>query len=291
MIDNKFQKIIRNLHTDEIFINSNNNNGIRIPQCTIEEILPYLLISSTNAIIEKNDKISIAASMLTRFYKSFTNNIVVLENEYPVGVVGKTELLEGLYDNPTFDFFNNTTVNEIMNKDLITIITSTKLSSLLKMMEKSKRDFAIIKNKIGSFSTISSRRLLEIGVLSNSVLKVSDLPMKKIHAFKQSDTVKDVIFSMLQNQVDVLMLENTPLFITANTIFETIQNDLCYLHGINDFMDFRINNFKLNNAKIISNNTTIHEMCTFMLNMKQPYLITSNQLLTPFDMITALCRS
>lgn len=289
MITRKFQKIIKNLHANEIFVNCNNENGVRIPQCTIEEILPYLLISSTNVIIEKNDKISIATSMLTRFYKSFTNNILVLENEHPVGVVGETELLKGLYNNPTFDFFNNTSVNEIMNKDLITIISSTKLFDLLKTMEQSKRDFSIIKNKIGSFSTISSRRLLEIGVLSNSTLKVCDLPVKKTSTFKQSDTVKDIILFMLQNKTNILMLENSSLFISANTIFETIQNDLCYLHGINDFMEFKINNFKLNHAKIIPDNITISEMCTIMLNMKQPYLLISNQLLTPFDIITALC--
>ena len=261
---------------------------MRLSQCTLEVLLPHLLISSSNATIEKHDKMWVATSMLIRFLNSFTNSLVVLEKEFPVGVLGGTELLREFSKNPTFDFFNQTSVSDVMNKELYSVTRNTKLFDLLKQMKISGRDFALIQNEVGSFSTISTRRLLEIGILCNTNRKVSEIQQKKIITFTKQDKIGYVISEMIKNHVDVLVLNDTPLFITSKIILEKIQNELSYLHNVDNFLDYKMDHFKLDNAKIISSNVTIPEMCKVMLNMKQPFIMTRNQVLTPCDLITAL---
>lgn len=259
--------------------------GKNLNQCTVEEIMPHLLVYSSMATIEGKEKIWIATSMLVRLLASHTNNLVVMESDTPVGMIGSKELLNGIYENPTHEFFSEHVVHELMNKGLDIISPKTKVDDLLNKMSYFGRDFALVQTTDGEFSTISARRLLEVGILCDTRIKVSDMPAKKIITFQKEDTVGFLIREMLQNNTDVVILEHTPLFVTPQIIFEKI-SELNYLDGIDNFLDSKISTLNLKSGRIIPDNITVPEMCKIMLSMKNSFVMTQNNVLTPWDLIT-----
>ncbi|MFZ0184387.1 MAG: hypothetical protein WBV92_05555 [Nitrosotalea sp.] len=272
----------------------NKNNGIlfspltlgkNLNQCTIEEIMPHLLVYSSMATIESKEKIWVATSMLVRFLSSHTNNLVVMESDTPVGMIGSKEVLQGLYENPNHEFFSEHTVHEVMNKGIDIVSPKTRVYDLLNKMSYLGRDFALIQTTDGEFSTISARRLLEVGILCDTAIKVSDMPSKKIVTFQKEDTIDFLIKEMLKNNTDVVILEHTPLFVTPQIIFEKI-SELNYLDGIDNFLNSKISTLNLKSGRIIPDNITVPEMCKIMLSMKNAFVMTQNNVLTPWDLIT-----
>ncbi|MGB9124416.1 MAG: hypothetical protein WCC55_02545, partial [Nitrosotalea sp.] len=81
-MNNKFLSDLQNkIHRK---INSQNNKnkilfspltlGKNLNQCTVEEIMPHLLVYSSMATIGSKEKVWVATSMLVRFLASHTNN-------------------------------------------------------------------------------------------------------------------------------------------------------------------------------------------------------------------------
>jgi hypothetical protein len=261
--------------------------GKDLNHCTVEEILPHLLVNSSMATIGNKEKIWVATSMLVRFLASHTNNLVVMDSNIPVGMLGSREMLHGLYDNPSHSFFSEHFVNEIMNKNLDLTSPKTRVYDLLKKMNYLERDFALIQTTTGEFSTISARRLLEVGILCDTNIKVSDMSSKKIITFQKEDTVGFLIREMLRNKTDVIVLEHTPQFVTPQIIFEKI-SELNYLADVDNFLDLKINVLNLKSGRIIPDDITIPELCKIMLSMKNAFVLTQNNVLTPWDLITTL---
>ncbi|MGI0018818.1 MAG: hypothetical protein ACREA1_08915 [Nitrosotalea sp.] len=261
--------------------------GKDLNHCTIEEILPHLLVCSSMATIESKEKVWVATSMLVRFLATHTNNLVAMESDKPVGMIGSKEILQGLYSNPTHSFFSEQTVHEIMTSELEKVSPKMRVYDLLKKMNGMGRDFALIQTTDGEFSTISARRLLEVGILCDTRIKVADMPSKKVVTFQKEDSVGFVISEMLRNHTDVVILEHTPLFVTPQTIFEKI-SDLNYLDGVDNFLDSKVSALNLKTGRIISDNITVPEMCKIMLGMKNAFVMTQNNVLTPWDLITTL---
>lgn len=255
--------------------------------CTIEEILPHLLVYSSMATIESKEKVWVATSMLIRFLATHTNNLVAIENDIPVGMIGSREVLQGMYANPTHDFFAEQTVNSMMNKSLEMVSAKMRVYDLLKKMNDTRRDFALVQTTDGEFSTISARRLLEVGILCDTRIKIADMPSKKVITFQKEDNIGFLIGEMLRNNTDVVILEKTPLFVTPQTIFERI-SELNYLDDVDDFLEYKANTLNLKTGCIISDNITVPEMCKIMLGMKNAFIMTQNNVLTPWDLITTL---
>lgn len=291
----------RNFLTNIRKINTANRFGITFPilgvgtseqkkllsDCLLEDIFPHLIVNSSIVTIEPQEKILIATSMLTRFLESFTNHLVVMENEVPGGVIGANEIMRSLLKNSTYDFFHST-VEQHMNRNLYFVDEKTKLYDMLREMKCNERDFAILKNHSCEFSTISARRLLEVGILCDTNMRVADIPSRPIVTFSRNDNVEDIISSMLTNKIDILILENTASFINPQIIFEKILEDSEYLQQIDNFLQLKTSMFKLRTAKIISENLTIPELCKIMLKMRHPFVMTRDKILTPYDMILAL---
>jgi hypothetical protein len=284
-LQNKIQRKIKSQEKDNEIFFSPSTLGKNLNQCTIAEIMPHLLVHSSMATIESKEKMWIATSMLVRFLTSHTNNLVVMESHTPIGMIGSKEVLQGLYDNPTHDFFSERIVHDIMNIGIETISAKTRVNELLNKMNYIGRDFALVQTTDGEFSTVSARRLLEVGILCDTRKKVSDIPSKKIVTFQKDDTIEFVIREMLQKNTDVVILEHTPLFVTPQIIFEKIL-ELNYLDGINNFLDSKISTLNLRNGRIIPDNITVPEMCKIMLGMKNAFVLTQNNVLTPQDLIT-----
>ncbi len=270
-----------------LFPSTSNQKNLRLNECTIEDILPHLLVYSSMATIESKEKIWVATSMLVRFLETFTNNLVAMENDIPVGMLGGQEVIKEFSKNPDHSFFSDLTVQNVMNRNLYVASSTTKVNDLLKKMQHIQRDFALVKNEDGNYSTVSARRLLEVGVLCDTCMRVSDMPLKLIPTFNRDDTIGTIIAQMIQNETEVLVLENTPQFVNPQIIFEKII-ELNYLENINNFFDLKSTTLNLKNGRIISENTRIPDMCKIMLGMKHSFVMTLNNVLTPWDLIMAL---
>lgn len=276
------------INRDLVRFSSFGDSGtLRLSECTIEDILPNLLVYSSMATIGSREKMWIATSMLARFLETFTNNLVVMEDEKPVGILGGQEVIGRLSKNPTNSFFSDFVTNQVMNKDLHITTPETKVQDMLKKMQKINRDFALIENKEGEFSTISARRLLEVGIMCETPMMVSEITSKLVPTFNQEDTIGTIIEKMIQHDSEILILENTPQFANPQIILEKVV-ELNYLDETSNFFDMKATSLNLQKSKLVSENTTIPDMCKIMLSMKYSFVMTSNMVLTPWDLISAL---
>lgn len=266
-------------------INTGKNLGLQ--ECLFDDLLPRTLVSSPISSIENIDNVWIACSMLSRVSDT-TNNLVVLQNQFPLGILGGKEILAGLLKNPTPYYFHDILAEEIMNRRFYLDTRDARLDKILEQMRKTKSDFIILQNSKHSFSAISLREILEVGTLCKSNIEISDLPEKKIKNFQRDDPVEDIIKSLIQDNIEFLLLENESLFIDSMTIIEKIVGDLKYLKNCNNFLDLNASIFKFESPKLIPNNLTFSEICQTMLSMKHPYVMTSNHLFTPKSILEIL---
>ena len=64
--------------------------------------------------------------MLIHYLESFTDSLVVTEDdEIPIGVIGGKEIIENIFKNPSSNFFDNTTVEQIFDKNLVILSGNT----------------------------------------------------------------------------------------------------------------------------------------------------------------------
>lgn len=270
------------------------NESIRsethLPVCNyaLGELLSRTLTATPAVSTTIYDRIWESTGMLVHHLESFTDSLVVTDGGRPVGFIGSKEILSGTLQNPTYDFFNNTLVGKIKNDGLVIITPETKLSDLIKEWRQTGRAFSIISNQYGGYSVISARKLLEVGVSCNTDIKVGDMPKKRIVSFKQNQTVKEVIDSMFENKTRRLILENTSQFLSDRIIIEKIATDLKYLQDIDNFLDMKASIFKLENAKMITADTKVPELCKIMYGMLHPYVMTKDQVISPWDLVLIL---
>ena len=269
------------------FQSINTGKNLELQECIFEDILPQTLVSSPISTIENTDNIWIACSMLSRISDT-TNNLVVLQTDFPLGILGGKEILKGLLNNPTPYYFHDILVEEIMNRKFYLDTRNAKLDKILEQMCKTQNEFTILQNSKQSFSAISIREILEVGALCKSNFEISDLPNKKITVFRRDDTVEDIIKLLIQDNTELLLLENESLIVDSMTIIEKIVGDLKYLKNCNNFLDLNTSIFKLESPKLIPNNLKLSEICQTMLSMKHPYVMTSNHLITPRSILEIL---
>ena len=261
--------------------------NLKLSECTIEDIMPHLLVCSSFASISSREKMWVATSMLVRFLETNTNNLVVMECVTPVAMLGGKEAVRGFSRNPSHHFFLDVMVDKIMSRDLYIASPRTKIYDLLDRMRRINRDFALVQDGDDIFSSVSARRLLEVGLLCDTQLKVSDMQKNEIYTIMREATIGEIISIMIMYDSEFLTLENTPKYVTPQTVFEKVV-ELNYLEGIDNFLELKATALNLKNGKIISENTSLPDLCNTMLGMKNPFVMTSNNVLTPWDLMMAL---
>ena len=264
------------------------NKNLLIAEHSIGELLPHSLTSAPAVSTRKEDLFWATMGMLVHHIESFTDSLVVTDGERPIGMLGGFEIIDQISKNPTSSLFYNTTVEKIMNSNLIITSKETKLSDLLSLWQERRRAFAIIPNQYHGYSAISPRKILEVGALCKTDVKVSEVPKKKTVTFKKSDTVGDIITSMFENRTRRLVRENTKLFISDRIIIQKIIRDLNYLRDVDNFFDMKAGIFKLEKAKTISSDFTYPQACKIMLGMLHPYMMVGDRVISPWDLIMFL---
>ena len=256
---------------------------------TLKDLLPYSLSSTPAVSIRKENKMWMATCMLMHYLESFTDSLVVTEeDEKPIGVIGGKEVIKNIFENPSADFFDKITVEQVMDKNLIIISEKIKLEELFEKWKQTRRAFSIIPNNLGGYSAISGRKLLEICANCITDVTISELPKKEIITFNRTDTMKDIISLMLQNNTRRLVLKNTNMFINDRLIIQTIAQKFDFFRNVK-FLDHRIaESFDLEEAKKISKDTNLAEISKIMSVMVHPCIIFQDQLITPWDICAAL---
>jgi len=255
----------------------------------LKELLP-LSFSSTPAVsIRKENKIWIATSMLIHALESFTDSLVVTEgDEKPIGVIGGKEVIENIFKNPSSSFFDDTTVEKIVDKNLIILAEKTTYGELLKSWKQTRRAFSIIPNNHGGYSAISARKILEIGMNCVTDMTISELPKKEIITFNQESTIKDIISLMLQKNSRKILLKDSNYFISDRLLIQSIAQDFDFFRNVK-FLERHIKeSFKLEEAKRISKDLNLSEISKIMYSMMHPCVIFQEQVITPWDICLAL---
>jgi CBS domain-containing protein len=262
---------------------------LSITNKSLKELLPLSFKSTPAVSIRKENKVWVATSMLIHYLESFTDSLVVTEeNENPIGVIGGREIIENVFKNPSSEFFDNTTVEQITDKNIVILSDKISLGKLLEIWKKTRRAFSIIPNNLGGYSAISGRKILEIGANCVTDLTISELPKKKIHTFEQDNTIKDIISLMLEKNTRKLILKDTNYFISDRLIIESIAQKFDFFRDVK-FLECKLGeSFKLEEAKKISKDVNLSEISKSMYAMLHPYVIYQDQVITPWDICMAL---
>ena len=228
--------------------------------------------------------------MLVQYLETFTDSVVVRDGTKPIGMIGGREIIQGIYKNPSSDFFEMKQVEEITDNRLKVVGPDITLEGLVSIWKDMGRAFAVTDCGNDDYSVISVKKLLEIGINNNIDSPISELPKKKIVTFDKDATFGEVIKLMLENRTRKIVLRETNQFINDRIIIETIEK-FDYLLGQDNFLDIPVNVVSLDEGKIISEDLSLTNISTIMYDMSQPLIIYDDRVISPWDICMALGKN
>ena len=266
------------------------SENIAVNERMLVDLLPYSLTSTPCVSIISENKVWVAASMLVHHLESFTDSLVVTDKDHkPVGQIGGKEIIEGILKDPSSDFFDNTKVADIMDLNLVNVSETTKLKELLERWMKTHRAFSMLPNHWKGYSAISARKLLEVAMGCKTDTRISNMPKKKIVTFQYDDPIKVILESMLENKTRKLVFKNTNSFVSDRIIIQQIARNFDYLRNMDNFLDKKFEEpFKLEDAKVVSEDMTLPELARLMYGMFHPYVFYKDQVVSPWDICMEL---
>lgn len=254
----------------------------------LRDLLPTTMTAIPCVSIQKNANIEEAVGLLIPYLESMADSLIVTDDaNEPVGIVGGREIVEKVLANPSRSIFNDK-IEKIMSPTITRISGTTTIRKIIQNWINSGRAYSIIPNAIGGFSVISARKMLEVGKISMTDMRISELPKKKIHYFTTNSTINEVINVMLKNKTRKVLLENTNQFISDRIIIEKIATDLNYLKNTNNFLELPVTGFGLEYAKVITKDIMVNELASIMFGMQHPYVVFRSQVISPWDICLAL---
>lgn len=263
-----------------------NGEDITLDVCSFEEILPYSLLSIPISTITPHDDVWIASSMLSRI-SDVTNNLVVIEDEFPIGTVSTFDIIDGLQKNPTAEFFSEN-ITRVMNAHFYIDSRTVNIAAVLRRMGKSKNPFTIIQNDRTSFSQLSIRQALEIGALCKTELQVASFSKNHIPSFSRDDTIGEIIDRLKKEQNEFALLEGEFSFVNYDIILEKLK-ELNKTQNEN-LLNLSASTLKTITPMLISEKLSLAEICRIMLNARHPCVMTKNKIITARDVLDILCR-
>jgi predicted transcriptional regulator len=259
-----------------------------ISEISLYDLFGDSLTSSLCVNIEKGVETWVATGMLVQQLESFTDAVVVRENDKPIGIVGGKDVISKLIENPTSALFYKTKVEDIMEERWPTVSKETKLGELIEFWKKTRRAFAAIPNEFSDYSAISAKKLLEVGKKIKTNITILHLPEKKLITFTNESTIGDILNLMLEGNTRRLILENSTKFINDRIILQKITEEMKCLQDVNNFLDIPISEFKLEELKVVSENLSIPQVSKIMYEMEHPCVIFRDKIVTPWDICLIL---
>ena len=266
------------------------NSGSVISSRPLSELLENSLTSTPCVNVRKNAKVRVVAGMLVQYLESFTDSVVVRDDTKPIGVIGGREIIQGVFKNPSSDFFEMKFVEEITDTRLNVVTSDSSLKELISMWKKVGRAFAVINVGNDDYSVVSAKKLLEVGMNNDFDFHISEIPKKKIVTIDNEAKFGDVMKLMLENKTRKILLEGTNQFINDRIIIETIEK-FDFLLGTDNFLDIPVNVVSLEEAKLISEDLNLSDVSKIMYDMSQPLVIHEDRVISPWDICMALVKS
>jgi predicted transcriptional regulator len=261
---------------------------IPISELSLESLFGDSLTASLCVNIEKGTETWVATGMLVQQLESFTDAVVVRENDKPIGIVGGKDIIVPLVDKPSSSLFYDTKVEDVMENRFPTVTEESKLKELINYWKQTRRAFAAVPNEFTDYSSLSAKKLLEIGIKVKTEIPISQIPKKKLITFEEKNTIGDVLNSMLEINARRLFLADSNKFINDRIILQKITDELRCLKETENFMDIAISEFNLEEAKRITDDVTIQEISEIMYKMEHPSVLFQDQVITPWDICLML---
>ena len=228
--------------------------------------------------------------MLVQYLETFTDSVVVRDGVKPIGVIGGREIIQGVFKNPSSDFFDMKLVEDIADSRLNVIAPDTSIKELISLWRGVGRAFTLIDMGNDDYSVISVKKLLEIGINNDLEFHISEIPKKEIVTFGPDATFGEVIKLMLENKTRKILFEGTNQFINDRIIIETIEK-LNYLLDTENFLEIPVSIAPLEEARVISENLNLSEISKIMYEMSQPLVIHEDRVISPWDICMALANN
>lgn len=261
---------------------------IPLRQRSLKDLLPQTLTNNLCIHIEKGKEVWVVAGMLAQYLESVTDSVLVLNEKTPVGTIGGREIMENLLKNPSSNLFYGTNIEDIMEPNPLIVPETILYKDLMVKWKERGRAYAAIVNEWGTFSAISAKKILEVGMRCVTNLSITDLPKKPPVTFKFDDTMEFIIKSMFQNKTRKILLENSHKYINDRIIIETISEKMNYLQDIDYFLNVPANVIDLEEAKLIYDDLKINELSAIMYDMDHPFVIYKDHIITPWDICECL---
>lgn len=254
----------------------------------LDKILKESVFSTPAVSIRVEDTLAEAAILLPHHLESMTDSLVATKNDEPVGIVGGIEVLDNILKNSNQRFLDNTKIGDVMSKKLVIIDSKNTLLELTKQWSQTRRAFAIIPNQYHGYSVISARKVLEAGINFKINTTIVSIPKKKTITFRKDETVKQILTHMFDNKTRKLVLENTKSFLNDRIIIQKLTREFNCLRDGDDFLNAKADIFDLEQAKTVSDDLSISEACKIMYDMKSPYLMENDRVISPWDVVVVL---
>ena len=150
-----------------------------ISNLPLSNLLQNSLTSTPCVNVRKNAKVRVVTGMLVQYLETFTDSVVVRDDTKPIGVIGGREIIQGIYKNPSSEFFEMKQVEDITDNRLNVITADISVKELISLWKKVGRAFAVINMGNDNYSVISVKKLLEIGINNDVESHISEIPKKK----------------------------------------------------------------------------------------------------------------
>ena len=266
------------------------NSNSAVSKRPLSELLQNSLTSTPCVNVRKNAKIKLVTGMLVQYLETFTDSVVVRDGTKPIGMIGGREIIQGVYKNPSSDFFEMKQVEDITDSRLNVVIPDITLEGLVSLWKDIGRAFAVTDCGNDDYSVISVKKLLEIGINNNIDSKISEIPKKTIVTFEKDATFGEVIKLMLENRTRKILLDGTNQFINDRIIIETIEK-FDYLLKQDNFLDIPVSVVSLDEGKVISEDLSLTDVSRIMYDMSQPLIIHEDRVISPWDVCMVLGKS
>jgi CBS domain-containing protein len=263
------------------------DSRLLISERPLSELLGNSLTSTPCVNVGTKARVKVVTGMLVQYLESFADSVVVRDDVAPVGIIGGREIIQGVYKNPTSEFFEMNFVEDIMDNRLKLITADSNLQKLIEVWKSVNRAFAAINVGHDDYSAIAAKKILEIGINFETDFHISQFPKKKTITFDKEATVGEVMKLMLENKSRKIVQKNSNLFLNDRTIIEAIEN-FDYLLGRDNFLDIPAKVLHFEPAKIVSDDLNLSEISKILYESLHPLVIYEESPITRWDVCLAL---
>jgi predicted transcriptional regulator len=260
-----------------------------ISELTLDELLLDSLTDTPCVYLNEEREVWVATEMCVQYLESTVDSIVIRNDELtPVGIVGGYDLLNHIRKNPTRDFQYENKVKEIMFKELPIVEKETRFEDLMKKWKESRRAFAITPNSFRGYSPISARKMLDVGIKSQSKISISSMPKNDIVTFGLDDSLGKIIDLMFEHNTRKLLLEYSNQFISDRIVLEEISKTLKFHPDVENLLDIPVSQIQLQEVTVLKEDLNLNQICLMLYKMDHPYVIYKDIPISPWDICLAL---